>query len=604
MDSLKSDKDYKLERSLSTRSWRKMRKSILVVLLVIMSMFTVVMILPETARATTLFVGGAGPGNYTMIQAAIDAASPGDTVYVYNGTYPEAPVIDKIISLVGENWDNTTIDTIAVNKPVQLTANWVNISGFSIKNYNRMGVSRGISLSYVQHCLVTGNKLIDTQGISLYKSSHNSISHNVFVGTWLDGVWLKFSSNNTITGNTMSATGDGVYLESSNDNIITLNDISGSGYPSMGVRLYGSDGNMVAGNNVSSNYYGISLYYAANNTVTDNNVTDNSWGIRSAHSGLNHIYHNNLIGNANQAYDDNDTNEWDDGYPSGGNHWDDHTGMDLYGGPNQDQPGADGFVDIARNIEGGQARDRHPFRSRYPLTPPTAPRNLQAFPRNGGALLWWSPPVRDGGFPVTNYVLYRGTQEGQEAFFLELGNVLEFKDKTTTGGETYYYRMSAKNALGEGPQSEGANLTVSPPPPNSPPTCTISSLVPGMSVRGTIIITGFAQDYDGIVEWVEIELDDGPWIRANGTATWVYGWDTGTVADGDHTIHARSYDGEDHSIETSVLVVVDNVFPPAHPEEEDIVDHAWTWVAIVVVALFIAATLILEWRGKKKEPEE
>ena len=566
--------------------------------------FSVMAILPERARATTLYVGGAGPGNYTTIQAAIDAASPEDTVYVYNGTYPEAPVVDKTISLIGENRDNTTIDIQVVNKPVRVTANWVNISGFSIKNYNRMGVSRGISLSYVQHCLVTGNKLIDTQGISLWKSSYNSISHNVFVGTWLDGVWLKFSSNNTITGNTMSATGDGVYLESSNDNIITLNDIGGFDYPSMGIRLYESSGSLVVGNNVTSNYYGISLYYAVNTTVAENNVTDNSWGIHLSHSVSNSLYHNNLIGNTNQAYDDNDTNTWDDGYPSGGNYWDDHTGMDLYGGPNQDQPGSDGIVDTPRLISGGQARDRYPFRSPYPLTSPTAPRHLRALPKDGGALLMWSPPARDGGFPVTNYVLYRGTQEGQEAFFLELGNVLEFTDETVAGGQTYYYRISAKNALGEGPKSEGVNLTISAPPPNSPPTCTIFSPVPGMSVSGIIAITGLAQDYDGMVEGVEIKVDDGPWIRVNGTATWMYGWDTGTVADGDHTIHARSYDGENYSIETSVLVIVDNVFPPAHPEEEDIVDYAWTWVAIVVVALFIAAALILEWRDKKKEPEQ
>ena len=33
------------------------------------------------------YVGGSGPGNYTDIQDAIDNASDGDTVFVYNGTY-------------------------------------------------------------------------------------------------------------------------------------------------------------------------------------------------------------------------------------------------------------------------------------------------------------------------------------------------------------------------------------------------------------------------------------------------------------------------------------------------------------------------------------
>ena len=45
-----------------------------------------------TAKGDTLYVGGNGTGNYTSIQDAIDNASDGDTVYVYNGTYIERPV--------------------------------------------------------------------------------------------------------------------------------------------------------------------------------------------------------------------------------------------------------------------------------------------------------------------------------------------------------------------------------------------------------------------------------------------------------------------------------------------------------------------------------
>jgi len=52
-----------------------------------------------------LYVGGSGPGNYTTIQSAIDAANPGDTVFVYDDSSPyyENIIIDKTISLIGEN---------------------------------------------------------------------------------------------------------------------------------------------------------------------------------------------------------------------------------------------------------------------------------------------------------------------------------------------------------------------------------------------------------------------------------------------------------------------------------------------------------------------
>jgi pectin methylesterase-like acyl-CoA thioesterase len=42
-----------------------------------------------TSSGHWLYVGGSGPGNYTRIQEAIDNASNGDTVFVYNGTYNE-----------------------------------------------------------------------------------------------------------------------------------------------------------------------------------------------------------------------------------------------------------------------------------------------------------------------------------------------------------------------------------------------------------------------------------------------------------------------------------------------------------------------------------
>jgi len=41
-----------------------------------------------TLGGNTLYVGGSGPGNYTSIQDAIDDASDGDTVYVYDDSSP------------------------------------------------------------------------------------------------------------------------------------------------------------------------------------------------------------------------------------------------------------------------------------------------------------------------------------------------------------------------------------------------------------------------------------------------------------------------------------------------------------------------------------
>ncbi|MEA2054594.1 MAG: carboxypeptidase regulatory-like domain-containing protein, partial [Candidatus Thermoplasmatota archaeon] len=100
------------------------------------------------------------------------------------------------------------------------------------------------------------------------------------------------------------------------------------------------------------------------------------------------------------------------------------------------------------------------------------------------------------------------------------------------------------------------------PPANQPPTVNITSPSDGATVNEMVSIQGTASDSDGTVQNVEVKIDEGSWQTATGTTSWSYDWDTTTISDGSHTIHARSYDGTDYSTIAQVNVTVDNNQPP------------------------------------------
>src|SRR5437773_1966076 len=98
-----------------------------------------------------------------------------------------------------------------------------------------------------------------------------------------------------------------------------------------------------------------------------------------------------------------------------------------------------------------------------PATKPGAPRNLQATPGDGQVTLNWQPPSNDGGSPILLYTIYRGNSSGGESFLITVPLVTTYTDATVTNNVTYYYQVSATNAVGEGPRSSEVSATPNPP---------------------------------------------------------------------------------------------------------------------------------------------
>ena len=84
----------------------------------------------ETARGETIIVAKDGSGDYIKIQDAIDNATDGDELRVYEGTYFENVVVNKTLSLVGNGSEETTIDGGGEGNVVEIISDWCNMSCF------------------------------------------------------------------------------------------------------------------------------------------------------------------------------------------------------------------------------------------------------------------------------------------------------------------------------------------------------------------------------------------------------------------------------------------------------------------------------------------
>lgn len=273
----------------------------------------------------TLYVDDDGSADYTTIQDAVDAASEGDTVYVHSGIYHEQVVINKQISVIGENRDSTVIDCLEMNDQINNSAvvtimsDNVVFSGFTVQSTIEERPLNGL---YGISCDLNAKSPSDPKVIKQVIISNNFIvSDDSFPVEMRYPLRLDWVENSEISNNMVNGGDGGIDLYESSNNLVINNTVRN--IDTYGINLGGkhSEGNLVKNNILKYNREGIALGQdSCDNVVILNSAKENNIGIITYYCDHNSITKNNLVDNTKNGFAFEDrimdkyTNTWNQNY--------------------------------------------------------------------------------------------------------------------------------------------------------------------------------------------------------------------------------------------------------------------------------------------------
>lgn len=276
-------------------------------------------LLEDRAVPATLFVDDdrrpSSKAEYTTIQAAVDAAEPGDTILVAPGVYTEQVTF-------GEDKDDITLrarnSRAVIQAPVELTgeqaivtvdgADGVTVSGFTISGPGETanGLEFGVVVVNGGSATITDNVITAIRndpldgiqlGVAVYVAADgqatsavirdNTITDYQKGGVVVDGEGATVVvAGNTITGSGPTAliAQNGVQVSDGAtaavvDNRISGNAYTGTDFSATGVLVDTAGGVLVSGNRVFDNQIGLLVFDSAGVAIAGNRVTDNDAGI-------------------------------------------------------------------------------------------------------------------------------------------------------------------------------------------------------------------------------------------------------------------------------------------------------------------------------------
>ena len=432
------------------------------------------------------------PDHYLTIQGAVDAASPtNNTIIVGPETYNEHVTINKTLTLVGTDPSSTIINGNGTGTVITVSADNVEISGFTIQNGGSSPDS-GIALKNSSGSTISENIITSNNGYGIYlnHSTSNTLRDNIMIGNKYNfGVFGDLISDFThdiATSNTV----DGkpiIYWVNKHDDQIPPNagfvavvgstkiaarglDLTKNG---QGVLFAFTNDSLIERVNTTSNEYGIYLYDSYGNTIVGSTVSNDTVGTYQRYCNENIICHNNFINNTQQVYNYSSANTWNDSAGKG-NYWSDYTGADDGSGNRTAEDG------VGDTLLPHQGIDWYPLMNPWTLVHDVAITSVTpVIPYNASYL-----------YP--GWVIHITVTVKNEADFTETFNIAAYYDgnpiETKTLTELTPQKETAINltwdTTGVSPGTVGLNYTIK----------AVASIIPGETeTKDNTLIDGMVQ---------------------------------------------------------------------------------------------------------------
>ena len=262
------------------------------------------------------------------LQERIDAAAPNDTIRVAAGVHPGAIVIDKSLTLIGE--EGAEIRGPGAGKVVTIAADDVTVTGFRITGSglrllddeaavfvtgNRATIEKntianslhGIYLKKVSGARILENRIEGKTTIAastepvekgLGQSAENCDT-TLVANRRGNGIHQWSCEGNLIRGNDISETRDGIYFSFTNHSRVESNVVHHTRY---GLHYMYSDGNVFKNNTFTENAAGAAIMFSKELTILGNHFVNNrghrAYGLIVQSTDRSHFEGNELEQNA------------------------------------------------------------------------------------------------------------------------------------------------------------------------------------------------------------------------------------------------------------------------------------------------------------------